>query len=522
VGDRKSVKAMDRSTSQAGHRMGLTENTPAALLTLNSLDVRPNSAVSVEDTEVGLVGSDQNVAVLAPSGSRVLSGFEGESSAAGDRTLVLGPMNATNLSTLRDLLPWLRPQLLGTRTSTGFGDRLGLATPGHVRALRATGGELAPIFAQQSIREMERTGRSPQEVLDDATWGVFAEGWQEGFGADADHLKTAEDIDACVAAGYSFFTFDPGEYVDDGAEAAGASALRTALEDLPWQDLEDLPADLKRRYLDRAFVADGHEIRFDDVSLARSAVKYGAAVAHVARLYRHLQLAMGERDFEVEVSVDETESFTTHAQHIYIATELRRLGVRWVSLAPRYVGRFEKGVDYLGDLAEFEKDIEVHAAIARTASPDGPYKLSLHSGSDKFSIYPAFVHQTWGLAHLKTAGTSYLEALRTVAALDPGLFREIYAFARRYYEEDRASYHVSAEIARSPLPGDLGEADLPALLEQFDAREILHVTFGSVLKEARFRDRLFGLLQDHPEDYAADLERRFLRHLKPFANGGSQ
>jgi tagaturonate epimerase len=157
--------------------MGLTENTPAALLALNSLDVRPNSAVSVEDTEVGLVGSDQNVAVLAPPGSRVVAGFEGESSAAGDRTLVLGPMNATNLSTLRDLLPWLRPRLLGTRTSAGFGDRLSLATPGHVMALRATGGELAPIFAQQSIREMERTGRSPQEVLDDATWGVFAEGW---------------------------------------------------------------------------------------------------------------------------------------------------------------------------------------------------------------------------------------------------------------------------------------------------------------------------------------------------------
>jgi tagaturonate epimerase len=522
VGDRKRVKAMDRSTPQSGHRMGLTENTPAALLALNSLDLRPNSAVSVEDTEVGLVGSDQKVAVLAPSGSWVLSGFEGESSAAGDRTLVLGPMNATNLSALRDLLPWLRPRLLGTRTSAGFGDRLGLATPGHVRALRATRGGLAPIFAQQSIREMERTGRSPKEVLDDATWGVFAEGWQEGFGADADHLKTAEHIDACVAAGYSFFTFDPGEYVDDGAEASGGSALRAALEDLPWRDLEDLPADLKRRYLDRAFVADGHEIRFDEISLARAAVKYGAAVAHVVRLYRHLRLAMGKGDFEVEVSVDETESPTTHAQHIYIATELRRLGVRWVSLAPRYVGRFEKGVDYLGNLAGFEEDIEAHAAIARTLTPDGPYKLSLHSGSDKFSIYPAFVRQTRGFAHLKTAGTSYLEALRTVAALDPGLFRDVYAFARRCYEEDRASYHVSAEIGRSPLPGDLGEADLPALLEQFDAREILHVTFGSVLKEASLRDQLLGLLREHPDHYAADLEKHFLRHLEPFANGGSR
>jgi hypothetical protein len=502
--------------------MGLTENTATALLALNGLDVLPNSAISVEDTEIGLAGSGQRLAVLAPSGSRVLSGFEGESSAAGGSRLVLGPLNATNLNALRDLLPWLRPRPLGTRTSAGFGDRLGLATPGHVRALRAAGGGLAPIFAQQSIREMERTGRSPQEVLDDATWGVFAEGWQEGFGADADHLKTAEDIDACVAAGYSFFTFDPGEYVEDGAEAAGASALRAALEDVPWQDLEDLPADMMRRYLDSAFEADGHKVRFDDVSLARAAVKYGAAVAHVARLYRHLRLAMGERAFEVEVSVDETERPTTHAQHVYISMELRRLGVRWMSLAPRYVGRFEKGVDYMGDVAGFEEDLEVHAAIARTVSPAGPYKLSLHSGSDKFSIYPAFVRQTRGLAHLKTAGTSYLEALRTVAAIDPGLFREIYDYSRGRYEEDRASYHVSASLERAVQPEDVPDEELPALVEQFDAREILHVTFGSVLKEARFRDRLLGLLRDHPEHYAAGLEKHFLRHLEPFANGGSQ
>jgi tagaturonate epimerase len=502
--------------------MGLTGNTTNALLALNGLDISPNSAVSVEGTEVGLAGSGQRVAVLAPSGSRALSGFEGESSAAGSRTLILGPMSAANLDALRDLLPWLRPRPLGTRTSAGFGDRLGLATPGHVMALRAAGGGLAPIFAQQSIREMKRAGRSPQEVLDDATWGVFAEGWREGFGADADHLKTPEDVDACVASGYTFFTFDPGEYVDDGAEAAGASALRTALEGLPWQDLEDLPADLKRRYLDRAFQTEGHEVRFDDVSLARAGVKYGAAVAHVARLYRHLQAVMGEEDFEVEVSVDETESPTTHAQHIYIAMELRRLGVRWASLAPRYVGRFEKGVDYMGDVAQFEEDIEIHAAIARTVSPDGPYKLSLHSGSDKFSAYPAFVRQTGGLAHLKTAGTSYLEALRTVAALDPELFREIYDFSRGHYEEDRASYHVSASLERAVQPKDMPDGELPALLERFDEREILHVTFGSVLKEARFRHRLMGLLREHPEHYAAGLEKHFLRHLEPFANGGSQ
>ena len=333
--------------------MGLTENTTTGPLALDGLDVLPNSAVAAEDVEFGLAESGQRLAVLVPSGSQVLSGFEGESSAVGGRTLLLGPENAANLGVLRGLLPWLSPRPLGTRTSAGLGDRLGLATPGHVMALRAAGGGLAPIFAQQSIREMDRTGKSPQE----------------GFGADADHLKTAEDIDACAAAGYTFFTFDPGEHVDDGAESGSASVLRAAFDDLPWQDLEDLPADMKRRYLDRPLQAERHEVRFDDVYFVRAAVKYGPAVAHVALLYRHLQTAMGE-DFEFEVSVDETESPTTHAQHVYIATELRRLGVRWVSLAPRYVGRFEKGVDYLGDIEGFEKDIEVHAAIARSVSPD--------------------------------------------------------------------------------------------------------------------------------------------------------
>jgi hypothetical protein len=502
-------------------RRNMAEETATGLLSLNGIDVLPRSVVAVADAEVGLaaMGTGPRLAILAPSGSSVLAGFEWESSARGESTLVLGPASTANLDALRALLPWLRPRPLGTRTSAGFGDRLGLATPGHVRALRAAGGGIAPIFAQQSIREMERTGRSPREVLDDATWGVFVEGWRDGFGADADHLKTAEDVEACVAAGYTFFTFDPGEYVDDRAEAADASALRAALEDLTWADLEDRPEDLKRRYLDRPFHAEGHEVSFDDLSLARAAVKYGGAVAHVARLYRHLEAMMGDREFEVEISVDETASPTTHAQHVYIASELRRLGVRWVSLAPRYVGRFEKGVDYIGDVAGFEADIEVHAAIARAVSPERPYKLSLHSGSDKFSIYPAFVRQTRGLAHLKTAGTSYLEALHTVAALDPALFREIYAFARVRYEEDRASYHVSAETDRAP--SDVGDAELPGLLEQFDAREILHVTFGSVLKEAHFRDRLFGLLLDNPEHYSAGLERHFLRHLKPFVNGGS-
>jgi hypothetical protein len=248
-------------------------------------------------------------------------------------------------------------------------------------------------------------------------------------------------------------------------------------------------------------------------------------VAHVAEMYRHLMKATGGWNCELEVSVDETELPTSHAEHVYIAKELRRLGVHWVSLAPRYVGRFEKGVDYIspagkiGETEAFEADFAVHAAIARVL---GPYKLSLHSGSDKFSVYPLAMKQTYGLIHLKTAGTSYLEALHTLAQVDPAFFRALYAFARERYDTDKASYHVSAQLARAPKPEDVSDADLPALLDQFDAREIIHVTFGSVLtwrnadKSLRFRDRLMGFLRDNPEAYAANLEAHFIKHLKPF------
>lgn len=471
------------------------------------------------EMELGLVREDgeRRVAILAPTGDAALEYFEGEKSGRGERTLLVGPLSARNARELRAQLPWLQPRPLGTRTSVGLGDRLGLATPGHVRAIRAVGGSLAPVFAQQSIREMERTGRSPQEVVDDATWGLFAEGWSGRVGADADHLKSFEHIDACLEAGYTFFTFDPGNHVDDSAESAASGRLSGAVGRLPWHELEDSVSDLRRRYLEGPFELEGGKLEFDEESLYRAAAKYGGAIADAVRMYRHLEHKSRNGEFEVEVSVDETASPTTHLQHLYIATELRRLGVRWVSLAPRYVGTFEKGVDYIGDPVVFERDFARHAAIARKL---GPYKLSLHSGSDKFSIYEAAARQTRGMVHLKTAGTSYLEALKTVARADAPLFREIYAFARERFDEDRASYHVSASLESAPHPEVVEDSKLPGLVDQFDAREILHVTFGSVLGDLsgdhHLRERLLELLGNNEEAYASGLESHFLRHLRPF------
>jgi hypothetical protein len=424
--------------------------------------------------------------------------------------LLLGECNAANAAALRARLPFLVPVPLGLKKSAGCGDRLGLATPGHIRAIRSS--TMAPILAQQSIRENARTGRTPQEVMDDALYGILQEGWRDGFGADADHLKNTDDIDVCAAAGYTFYTIDPGEHVDNEANTAPVEVLREKVAALPWDELASTWADTQTA-VGREFDLGEFKFVIDEEALLRAVAKYGRVVAHTVKMYRHLESVMSGKAFELEMSVDETDTITTLAEHIYIAHELKRLNVKWVSLAPRYVGDFEKGVDYIGDLNEFEKSFAQHLAVSKTF---GPYKLSLHSGSDKFSVYPIASRVAGDLVHLKTAGTSYLEALRAIGKTNPALFRAIVAFAVERYPTDRATYHVSAEIEKMADVGALADAQLTTLLDDFHAREILHVTFGSVLHHADFREPFFATLRGNEETYYDMLEIHFGKHFAPF------
>ena len=142
------------------------------------------------------------------------------------------------------------------------------------------------------------------------------------------------------------------------------------------------------------------------------------------------------------------------------------------------------------------------------------YKLSLHTGSDKFGVYPIALQHTGGRVHLKTAGTSYLEAVRVLATLAPGLFRRILDFSRAHYEEDRRTYHVSALVDKVPPAEKLSDAQLPDLLNQFDARQVLHVTFGSVLDT--FGEELNHTLLANEAAYHAALKAHFDRHLAAF------
>jgi hypothetical protein len=419
---------------------------------------------------------------------------------------------------LRLVLPWTAPSLQGLQCSVGLGDRRGLATPGHLRAVAHSG--VSPYFAQQSIREMTRTQRTADQVMSDASWGVFQAGWRHGFGSDADHLKTTDDIDLCARVGFTMFTIDPGDHVRNEADEMDAAALAAAAAEAPWDLLETTLSDVIAAYAGKTIALDGGDpLTFDQPAVLRAIVKYGGAIAHTTAMYRHLKTRMSDTPFELEVSVDETATPTTEPEHYLIAAELKRLGVEWIGLAPRFIGEFEKGIDYKGDRAAFERSFAQHAAIARTL---GPYKLSIHSGSDKFSVYPIAARLANRLVHLKTAGTSYLEALRVVGRKNPDLFRRILEFAFSRFDEERKTYHISADLSAIRRADDLKDDQLETTLDGNDGRQLLHVTFGSVLTTRGddgaylFRNDLLNVLRNNEDEHYDVLAAHLGRHIEPF------
>jgi hypothetical protein len=408
----------------------------------------------------------------------------------------------------------VKPSVIGLQRSFGFGDRLGLATPGHLDALK--GSRFAPVFAQQSIRELKRTGRQPDQVMHAAADALMAAGWTGKWGADADHLQTREDVQLMARHGFTFFTIDPSHYVNDLASALSGERLAEAYNAFIQKNAGGENAFFDRYLHKKYALGDYTLVCTDEEELMRAVLKYGEAIIFAENMYHWIQQACQDIPVEVELSVDETDQPTSPLEHLIIGLELRERRVKLVSMAPRFVGAFEKGIDYKGALDLFTRELKQHVAIAGHC---GPYKLSMHSGSDKFRIYPIFSRICGELMHVKTAGTSYLEALRVICRTDRPLFRELVGYCRSCYERDRATYHVSARLQDVPENPD------DTLLEEWyleneSGRQILHVTFGSVLsdtpenRDKGFKERVMGVVNKHPDLYRELLAKHLGKHLR--------
>ena len=286
-----------------------------------------------------------------------------------------------------------------------------------------------------------------------------------------------------------------------------------------------LPSDWTNGYLGKEFeVSEDLPLKFDRAALHRAAVKYARAIQYTQRLARHIAKTAPSGNWEIEVSVDETDSPTSSLEHLFFGLELQRRDVSVVSLAPRFIGEFEKGIDYKGDLAAFKGKLREHVAIARYC---GPYKVSIHSGSDKFAIYPIIGEVCGDLLHVKTAGTSYLEALRVVCRTAKDLFQEIVLFSRGQFESDRKSYHISTTAADLERTfSTVTESSYEKLfLDDIPGRQLLHVTFGSVLTAGKttrgrsFHSAIMDTLRKEEDLYEEVLDQHFTKHLSLLNQG---
>lgn len=414
--------------------------------------------------------------------------------------------NNTNLQKITRAFPSLLPSALGQKTSFGFGDRLGIATPAHIRVINQQG-KILPVFAQQSVRELEKTHRSFRDVIGCAIWNIFQEGYRGSWGADADHIKDRRYFEISAEEGITMFTLDTSEVLDEKVLHMNTSSINSSY------DLNsDLIKDSKNQYMEKRHNAGGYRFNFNEETVIKLALTYGKALDFVVEIFELLKSR--KSSFDYEVSFDETNAETSPEAHYFIASWMKEKGVEFSSLALRFPGVFEKGIDYRGDINQFEESAKIHGEIARNI---GGYRLSLHSGSDKFSVYPAFNKNTRGFFHIKTSGTSWLEAVRVIAVASPDLFKELFNIAIDTFEENKKAYHVNLDYKDLPKSIEhLKDEQFPDLIDDYNLRRAFHIAYGSILD--RKREELYRVLFENESLQYKYLIYNFKKHFDALNN----
>lgn len=411
------------------------------------------------------------------------------------------------------------------RFSFGVGDRFAHQAKAQLRAFQKLAGDgidVAPVW-NKSNREHTFVGSEPQSVFDAAQAAVQELGWTRPWHVDADHIRL-ETVDRFLPCS-DFFTIDVADSIGKSAAAADVQAFIGRHPELVGS--LQIPGVSGTLTITRA-------------DIERVAAKYLLAVQDAGKIYRHIAAAKGEDKIIAEVSTDETDAPQTPPELLIILAALADEKIRLQTIAPKFTGRFNKGVDYVGDLVQFEKefndDLSVIAhAVEQYGLPAG-LKLSVHSGSDKFSLYPIIrraLARTGAGLHVKTAGTTWLEEVIGLAeAGGDGLVlaKEIYAYALSHVDELCAPYASVIDIDRSKLPsaatvnGWTGPQLASAVRHipthpEFNAhvRQLLHVSFKIA---GQAGSRYTNLLEANEAIVAQQVtENLYERHMRPLFIG---
>jgi len=414
-----------------------------------------------------------------------------------------------------------------SKYSMGIGDRFGLEGPAQLRAFQAAkdrGITIAPVW-NKSNREHSLIGTRPEDVRAEADSAAKSCQWKDPYFVDADHIGLAT-VDKFLGAS-DFFTIDVADAI--GKPASDGAMAKYVAEMVRFVGALRIPG-----------VAE--PLVVTSASLKEIAAKYLFAVEEAGRVYRHIAGQKGEGNFVTEVSFDEANTPQTPAELFFILAAAAREGIPVATVAPKFTGEFLKGIDYVGDVGHFarelEEDLAVLAFAKKTFGLPESLKLSIHSGSDKFSLYP-IMHRAIKTAdaglHLKTAGTTWLEEVIGLAASGgDGL-----AFAKALYREAVGRYDEMAKPYLTVIAIDRPSLPAPDKVEAFSAqeyvetlehnqackrfnihfRQMVHISFRlAAEKQARYLE----LLKANRDSIETHVTSNILkRHIEPLFLGTS-
>ena len=407
------------------------------------------------------------------------------------------------------------------RFSLGMGDRFGRQGKAQLQAIvnaLEAGIEVTPVW-NKSNREHTLIGTEPGSVLAEAKEAVGALVWKGNFHVDADHINMT-NVDRFIEAS-DFYTIDVADYTGKPASEGDIEAFVS--DHSAYVGMLTIPGLVTPLIIDEAL-------------LRATARKFLWAMQEAGRIYRHIAERKGAANFITEVSVDETDSPQTPVELLLILSMIAREGIPVQTIAPKFTGRFNKGVDYIGNLEQFEKefdeDLRVVAFAVREFHLPESLKLSVHSGSDKFSIYPIIkrlVKEHGAGLHVKTAGTTWLEEIIGLAESGGeglAVAKEIYYQASAYFDELVAPYATVLDIDKSRLPsveelGKWSSEQYVAALRHDQAcsdynlhfRQFIHVSFKIA---AKLGPVYLGALKANEAIISRNVtDNLFRRHLLP-------
>lgn len=403
--------------------------------------------------------------------------------------------------------------------SFGIGDRFchqGKAQLSALMKAKQQGLDITPVW-NKSNREHTIIGTSPADTRKEADEAVKSCGWEGPYFVDADHIGLG-NVDAFIESS-DFFTLDVADFITQTADEATIDAFV--------RKHKKYVGSLAIDGIDQAFNITEDQVR-------AIAGKYLPAVQQAGKIYRHIEAIKGG-NFITEVSMDETEQPQTPVEMFFILAAIADEEIPAHTIAPKFSGRFNKGVDYVGDVEgftkEFEEDLAVVAFAIRQFGLPENLKLSIHSGSDKFSIYAPMgraLKQFDAGLHVKTAGTTWLEELIGLATAAPdglAIAKEVYAKALPRFDELCGPYATVIDINRSRLPGtrEVGKwnGERFALTLRHDPlcryynpdfRQLLHVAYKIA---AEMGTRFLDMLDKHRDVIAQNVaENIYERHVR--------